>query len=54
MQKLFKAFSGFTAMDLVKFTHAESSPWKEAWDTNEYSVISKEKMKKWFSKYVKK
>ncbi len=54
IKELFEAFRTFTAMDLVKFTHAEGSPWKKAWDSNEYSVISKEEMKKWFSKYVKK
>ena len=41
-------------MQLVQFTHAEGSPWKEAWDNEQYSVISKEKMKKWFEKYVEK
>ncbi len=54
MQELYQAFKGFSAMELVKFTHAEGSPWKEAWNQEEYSVISKERMKQWFSKYVKK
>lgn len=54
LQKLYDAFKDYTAMQLVNFTHAEGSPWKEAWDKEEYSVISKEKMKEWFSKYVKK
>ncbi len=54
MEELFDAFKEFSAMDLVKFTHAEGSPWKEAWDNEEYSVILKEKMKIWFSKYVRK
>lgn len=52
MRELFEAFKSFSAADLVKFTHAEGSPWKEAWDEKEYSTISKEKMKDWFSKYV--
>lgn len=54
MEELFEAFKEFSAMDLVKFTHAEGSPWKEAWESEEYSVILKERMKTWFSKYVKK
>ena len=54
LQKLYDAFKDYTAMQLVNFTHAEGSPWKEAWEEEEYSVISKEKMKEWFSKYVKK
>ena len=52
MKQLFDAFKTLSAADLVKFTHAEGSPWKEAWDEKEYSTISKEKMKDWFSKYV--
>lgn len=54
MQELYQVFKGFSAMELVRFTHAESSPWKEAWNQEEYSVISKERIKQWFSKYVKK
>lgn len=52
MRELFDAFKSFSAADLVKFTHAEGSPWKKAWDFKEYSEISKEDMKLWFSKYV--
>ena len=54
MKKLFEAFKDFTAIQLVNFTHAEGSPWKEAWNDEEYSIISKVSMKKWFAKYVKK
>lgn len=54
MNELYEAFKEFTAMELVKFTHAKGSPWKKAWNQEEYSVISKEEMKQWFSKYVKK
>lgn len=54
LQKLYDAFKDYTAMQLVNFTHAEDSPWKEAWEKEEYSVIPKEKMKEWFAKYVKK
>ncbi len=54
IEELFDAFKEFTAMELVNFTHADGSPWKEAWEEKEYSIISKEKMKSWFSKYVKK
>lgn len=54
IEDLYDAFKGFSAMQLVQFTHAKGSPWKEAWDNEQYSVISKEKMKKWFEPYVKK
>lgn len=50
---MFNVFKEISAMDLVKFTHAEGSPWKEAWEQEPYSIISKEKIKQWFSKYVK-
>lgn len=53
LEKLYEAFKDFSAIQLVNFTHAEGSPWKEAWDNEKYSVISKEKMKMWFSRYVK-
>lgn len=53
IKTIYETFKGFSAMDLVKFTHAEGSPWKEAWDKEAYSIISKDKMKTWFSKYVK-
>lgn len=54
MEELYEVFKNFTAMELVEFTHAEGSPWKKTWDNNKYSTISKEEMKQWFSKYVKK
>lgn len=54
IKKVYETFKEFSAMDLVKFTHAEGSPWKEAWDNEPYSSIPKEKMKMWFSKYVQK
>lgn len=54
IEDLYNAFKDFTAMQLVQFTHAEGSPWKEAWDKEQYSVISKENMKKWFKPYVEK
>lgn len=54
LKGIYNAFKEFSAMDLVKFTHADGSPWKEAWDYQEYSVINKEKLKEWFSKYVQK
>lgn len=54
LEKIYKAFGEFSAMDLVKFTHVDGSPWKEAWDYQEYSIINKEKLKEWFSKYVQK
>lgn len=52
IQELYEAFKNFSAMELVNFTHAEGSPWKKAWDNKQYSIISKEEMKNWFSKYV--
>jgi len=54
MQQLYEAFKDFSARDLVNFTYAPDTPWKEAWEKKEYSIILKEKMKNWFSKYVKK
>ena len=54
MKELYKTFKDFSAMELVSFTHAEGSPWKEVWDSNPYGDISKESMKEWFSQYVKK
>ena len=54
LTKVYNVFKNYTAMQLVNFTHAEGSPWKEAWDEKEYSTIPKDKIKNWFSKYVKK
>lgn len=54
LKKIFEAFKSFSAMDLVRFTHAEGSPWKKAWDKKEYSNIDKNELKIWFEKYVKK
>ncbi len=49
---LYKAFGDFTATQLVNFTHANGSPWKNAWEREPYSKISKREMKVWFSQYV--
>ncbi len=54
MKELYDAFKGFSAMQLVNFTHAEGSPWKKAWDIKTYSEIPKDSIKDWFSQYVKK
>ena len=54
MQELYNTFKDFSAMELVSFTHAKGSPWKEVWENNPYGDISKESMKEWFSQYVKK
>lgn len=54
MQELYNTFKDFSAMELVSFTHAKGSPWKEVWENNPYGDISKESMKDWFSQYVKK
>lgn len=54
IEELYEAFKNFSAMQLVQFTHAKGSPWKEAWDKEQYSTISKEKMKEWFRPYVQK
>lgn len=54
IESLYEAFKDFTAMQLVNFTHAEGSPWYNAWKSKPYSEISKQEMKIWFSRYVKK
>ena len=54
MNKLYETFKSFSAMDLVSFTHAKGSPWREVWENEPYGDISKESMKTWFSQYVKK
>ena len=54
MANLFKAFKEYNAMELVNFTHAEGSPWYNVWKNKQYSEISKEEMKNWFSRYVRK
>lgn len=54
LNDIYNVFGNFTAMELVNFTHADGSPWKEAWEYREYSNINKERMKSWFSKYVTK
>lgn len=54
LNKIYDVFKNYTAMQLVNFTHAEGSPWKEAWDKKAYSIIPKDKIRGWFSKYVKK
>lgn len=52
MKEIYELFKDYTALQLVNFTHAEGSPWKEAWDYKPYSVIPKEKIKAWFSQYI--
>lgn len=52
LREIYEVFKEYSAMQLVNFTHAEGSPWKEAWTEQKYSIISKKKMKKWFEKYV--
>lgn len=52
IKDIYDAFGNFSAMELVNFTHADGSPWKEAWEYMKYSNINKEKMRTWFSKYV--
>lgn len=52
LKDIFDTFKGFTATQLVNFTHADGSPWKIAWEYEKYSKISKHKMKEWFSQYV--
>ncbi len=53
LKELYEVFKGFSAMQLVNFTHAEGSPWNKAWNEKTYSEISKKEIKEWFSKYVK-
>lgn len=54
MKKLYETFKEFSAMDLVAFTHAKNSPWRNVWEENPYSAISKSSIKDWFKQYVKK
>lgn len=53
MKELYEAFKGFSAMQLVNFTHAEGSPWNKAWNNKTYSEIPKQSIREWFAKYVK-
>lgn len=53
MEDLYEGFGHLTAMQLVNFTHAEKSPWYEAWNYQKYSKIPKSKIKAWFKKYIK-
>ena len=54
MKKLYETFKEFSAMDLVAFTHAKGSPWRNVWEENPYGDISKLSIKDWFKQYVKK
>lgn len=53
LNELYEAFKGFSAIELVNFTHANGSPWYEAWNTKRYSEISKKSIKDWFCQYVR-
>lgn len=52
LKDIFETFKNYTATQLVNFTHAEGSPWKNAWEYEKYSKISKKRMKEWFAQYV--
>lgn len=52
MEELYETFKDFSAIELLSFTHAQDSPWKNIWNEEPYSNISKESMKEWFSKYL--
>lgn len=54
MNNLYKVFKSFKPFELVNFTHANGSPWDKSWKKEPYSIISKEDIRDWFSKYVKK
>ncbi len=53
MQRIYEAFNDFSPLQLVAFTHAKDSPWRNVWETNKYGEISKKEIKQWFKKYVK-
>lgn len=38
--------------DIHYFVHAQNFPWKNVRNEESYCDISKESMKKWFSKYL--
>ena len=53
MQEIYNTFGRLTALQLVNFTHAKDSPWAEVWNEKHYSEIPKQKIKKWFERYIK-
>ena len=53
LKEIYEAFKDFSAMDLVNFTHANGSPWYNAWNEKTYSIISKKDIKDWFKQFVK-
>lgn len=52
IKEIYNAFEGFSAIELVNFTHSKGSPWEETWNDEKYAVIPKEKTKRWFKKYI--
>lgn len=53
LKEIYELFGKLTALQLVNFTHMPGSPWHEIWNNyGHYLDIPKEKIKKWFSKYV--
>lgn len=52
MEELYEAFKGYSATQLVNFTHSKDSPWYKAWNIKEYSIISKADMKEWIGNYI--
>lgn len=52
LNEIYNTFKEFKAIQLVNFTHADGSPWKNAWLKEKYSKISKLEMKEWFKQYI--
>ena len=55
LEYIYEVFKSVPAMELVKLTHMEGSPWYSKWEENDEKVvygnksyISKEETKKWF------
>lgn len=53
IKNIYESFKEFSPTQLVNFTHADGSPWRNAWEKEHYSSIPKESMREWFKKYVK-
>lgn len=53
MNEIYNTFGKLSALDLVKFTHAEGSPWSNVWNREKYGIIPKTNIKEWFKTYIK-
>lgn len=52
LRNIFEVFNKFDEKDLINFIRNNGSPWKNAWNYEEYSEIHKDQLKNWFSQYV--